>query len=219
MPNRRGFTLCGRELSGLRHICCFYDSREQQHDVFAPYLREGLACGEQVVCIFPADRHQELRDRLRREGVDVDAASADGQLGVLSDDETYVTGGMFAKDRMVAMLREVLDKARADGRGFVRTLGEMDWALRNLPGTDDLAEYESSVNELTAAYDCTLACAYDINKFSGRVLMDALCTHSHLVLNGEVHENAYSMSPRDFRKVLAMRPGGPGVVSREAARS
>ena len=58
--------------------------------------------------------------------------------------------------------------------GRVRTCGDMTWALREMPGTDELMEYESRVNIFTQQHDCTLMCVYDVNKFSGRAVMDVL---------------------------------------------
>jgi hypothetical protein len=71
MHTERSITVCDRALVGLRHICCFYDSTQQLESVFLPYLREGLASGEQVVCIFPQGEHADLRTGLRQQGVDI----------------------------------------------------------------------------------------------------------------------------------------------------
>jgi MEDS: MEthanogen/methylotroph, DcmR Sensory domain len=208
----RTITIADRPLQGIRHICCFYDSEDQLESVFLPYLSEGLRAGEKVVCIFPLGQHGNLRAQLERRGSNIAAAEADDQFKLLTEDETYIAGGLFAKDRMAEMLKDVLEEARHGSRPHVRTLGEMSWALRNLPGTDDLAEYESVVNDLCTEYDCTLACAYDINAFHGRVLADALATHSHIVLNGVIHENPHYMPPREFRRFIAKRRSGPGPV-------
>lgn len=212
MHSGRPITICDRALAGLRHICCFYDSTQQLEDVFLPYLREGLTSGEQVVCIFPQGHHPQLRTRLNAQGVDIEIAEAQDQFQLLHEDETYISGGIFAKDRMTDLLRDVLDKARNRSFPYVRTLGEMSWALRNLPGTDDLVDYEYAVNELCATYDCTLACAYDVNAFHGRVIADALATHSHIVLNGMIFENPHYLPPHEFKKFLVRRKSGPGPV-------
>jgi hypothetical protein len=213
MPERT-FTICGQTVTGARHICCFFDSKEQQDAVFIPYLKQGLQCGEHVVCILPHSRQSVLTERMQRAGVDLLSARRTHQLNLLTEDETYVKGGIFASQRMKEMLRQVLEAARNGPYPYVRTLGEMEWALRNLPGTDDLMDYECAVNELLSEYDCTLACAYDVTKFSGRVLMDALSTHSHVVLDGTVHSNPYFLPPAEFRRQLALRRSGPGPILR-----
>ena len=215
MQSRR-VTIAGEPLEGIRHICCFYDSREQRSDVFAPYLAEGLRDGEQVVCIFPRDEHDHVRGAVRACGADLAAAEKDDQFRILTEDETYITGNLFAKDRMADMLRTLLEEARRAKRPSVRTLGEMSWALRHLPGTDDLADYECSVPALCHEYDCTLACAYDINQFHGRVVADALATHSHIVLHGTVRKNPYYVEPAEFKRYVSLRSAGPGPVRADA---
>lgn len=205
-------TIGNQTLKGVKHICCFYDSSEQLESVFLPYLQEGLCKDEQVVCIFPLGQHAGLRGKLAARGADVAAAELRDQFKVLTEDETYIAGGSFAKNRMADMLRDLLEDARKGARPTVRTLGEMSWALRNLPGTDELAEYECMVNELCTTYGCTLACAYDLNKFNGRVLADAFATHTHIVLNGVIHENPHYMPPEEFLSHVRRRASGPGKI-------
>jgi hypothetical protein len=205
-------TIGNQTLKGVKHICCFYDSSAQLESVFLPYLKEGLDENEQVVCIFPQGQHSDLKGKLEERGTDVGAAESSDQFRVLTEDETYLSGGSFAKNRMAGMLKDLLEDAKKTARPTVRTLGEMSWALRNLPGTDELAEYECMVNELCTTYGCTLACAYDVNKFSGRVLADAFATHSHIVLNGVIHENPHYLPPEEFLRHVRRRSSGPGKV-------
>jgi hypothetical protein len=88
----------------------------------------------------------------------------------------------------------------------VRTCGDMDWALKNLPGTDELMEYESRINLLTPKHECTLLCAYDVNKISGRAVADILATHTHVIMNGKIHKNPNYVEPFEFLQQLLRRP-------------
>ena len=85
----------------------------------------------------------------------------------------------------------------------------MSWALRDLLGTDELAEYECMASELCTACGSVLACAYDLKKFSGRVPADVFATHSHIVLNGIIHENPRYMPPKEFLSYAARRGSEP----------
>jgi hypothetical protein len=84
-------------------------------------------------------------------------------------------------------------------------MGDMEWALRNLPGTDELMVYEARVNQMACNHDCTLLCAYDVNRFSGRIIADVLATHSHVIINGKVHQNPYYVDPVTYLHKLALR--------------
>ena len=156
----------------------------------------------------------DLRTKLEERGINLDQKNE--QFQILTEDETYLSGGSFAKDRMAGMLKDLLEKAKNNPNTAVRTLGEMSWVLRNLKGTNELAEYESMVNDLCDTYNCTLACAYDVNKFNARVLSDAFATHTHIVLNGVIHENPHYMHPEEFLLHVARRHSGPGKIQIEA---
>lgn len=210
----RPITLCGQRLNGPRHLCAFFDSREDQYAAFLPYFREGLENQEQVVYILDRSRNSEAKHQLTEFGIDVERRMASNQLQILSADETYIRGGIFAADRMFGMLEDVLRAARSGPFGHVRTLGEMDWALRDLPGMDELMEYECRVNYLLETYDCTLCCSYDVSRISGQALMDILCTHSHVVMGTTVQQNPYFMSPDEFRLYSAKRRRLPPTLLR-----
>lgn len=181
---------------------------------FLPYFEEGIRNGEQVVYILDRSRHGEAHARLNEFGIPVAEKLAANQLQILSSDETYIRGGIFAADRMFAMIEDVLRAARASAFGYVRTLGEMDWALRNLPGTEELMDYECRVNYLLEEYDCTLCCSYDVSKLTGQAVMDILNTHSHVVMGKTVQQNPYYMPPDEFRQYMARRLRFPPALSR-----
>jgi len=205
--SNRSVTLCGQQLHGLQHICAFFDSREEQYQVLNPYFQEGLDTGDEVVIIAETGAHEHCISSMRGGGLPVRSAMASGQLQVLPSEDTYIKDGVFVVDRMCEMLEEVLQSAKAGPFKSVRTMGDMEWALRNLPGTDDLMMYEARVNLLAPKHDCTLLCAYDLNRFSGRAIADVLATHSHVVLNGRVHENPYFMDPVTYLQKLGLRKG------------
>jgi hypothetical protein len=204
-------TLCNHRLHGSRHICAFFDSREQEYAAFLPYFAEGIANGERVILIADEARHAELRDRLIGAGIDTGTAEATTQLQVLASEATYLRDGTFGRERMRALVEDALRAARDTPFRTVRTLGEMDWALRDLPGTEDLVDYECDINELLTEYDCTLACAYDLARFNGRVLLDVLCTHPQVLINGKIHENPYYTRPEEFRRARALRADAASV--------
>jgi hypothetical protein len=54
--------------------------------------------------------------------------------------------------------------------------------------------------------------AYDINRFSGRVIGDVLATHSHVIINGKVHENPYYVDPVTYLHKLALRRSAQGLA-------
>ncbi len=210
-------TVCGHPLAHSAHICAFFDSEQQEYACLVPYFAEGLARGEQVVTIRDSDRCAGHAAKLRASGaIPVDEAIRANRLRVVASEETYLQDGIFEVERMYRMIEKALTDAPAEGFSRVRTCGEMSWALRGLPGTDDLMEYESRVNELTKQHDCTLMCTYDINRFSGRALMDVLATHPVVLLGDRIYENPYYQQPAEFLQALLRRGGAATPLERIA---
>jgi hypothetical protein len=218
MVLQRNVTLCGRHLDASGHICAFFDSRDQQYDALLPYYREGLANGEQVITILDEDRLDDHNSRIEAAGIPLQEAAAANRLKIFSANETYLKEGGFAAERMYALLERALIEANTDGFRAVRTSGEMSWALRNMPGTDQLMEYEARVNRLTEKYDCTLICVYDVSKINGRAVMDVLSTHPQVLMGDTIFENPYYVSPIAFLKGLIQR-GGSALARQDASAS
>lgn len=203
-------TVCGHPLTQSAHICAFFDSERQEYDCLVPYFAEGLARREQVVTIRDATRTNAHVQRLRDSGaIPVDEAIRANRLRVMASEETYLLDGVFEVERMYLMIEKALTEAPAQGFSRVRTCGDMSWALRDMPGTDELMQYESRVNQLILEHDCTLMCTYDINQFSGRMIMDVLATHPVVLLGDRVYENPYYEQPAAFLQALLRRGSSP----------
>jgi hypothetical protein len=88
---------------------------------------------------------------------------------VVNFDNTSPQGVSFSADCMIALIEKTVVDARRNGCPRVRGFGEMHRALSGLPGTDELLQYESRVNDVWDEYQDPLVCVYDISKFSARV--------------------------------------------------
>ena len=200
--------ICGRNVGRPGHLCAFFDSREQEYDVLAPYYKEGLAAGEEVITIVDADRKDDHCKRVAHYEIPVEHAMADGTFKVLTAEDTYTAGGRFEATRMYELLQSALVDAKRHGRR-VRTSGVMDWSNAGTPGTEELMEYEARVNVLVPMYDCTLLCVYDISKISATAMMDILQTHPYVVHRRKVLENPYYIAPIDVLKEQLLDTAGP----------
>src|ERR1700741_5426579 len=205
MKIRQPLTLCGEQLSAPMHICGFFDSEDERYDVILPYLKEGLENNEEVLNILESTSYTDHCQRLSDAGISVEEKLANKQLKVLSADETYLKGGSFAADNMYDMVQEALINAKVAGYDSIRACGDMTWALKNVPGTDELIEYEARLNMLTPQHSCSLICMYDINRFSGRAIADVLATHPYVILNGKIHQNPHYIEPMEFLPTLLKR--------------
>jgi hypothetical protein len=105
---------------------------------------------------------------------------------------------------MIAFWDTAVAGAVSDGSfQFARSVGEMTWSLRDMPGVDELARYESELNRFMPRYPQMILCLYDIDQFGGGIVVDMLKTHPRVLLGGMVLENAFYLSPDEF---AATRP-------------
>ena len=208
MNKQAPFSVCGESLSAPMHICGFFDSREQQYDVIIPYILEGLNANDKVINILEGNRHGEHCRCLADNGISITEKLVSGQLEVLASENTYIKGGKFAADKMYAMLENTLLSASRAGYESVRACGDMVWALKNLPGTDELLEYEAKLNLLTPQHAVSLICMYDINSFSQNTLTDILLTHPYVIKDGKISKNQHYVEPLELLSSISNSRSG-----------
>lgn len=142
----------GAVLARSRHVCAFFNSRDEEYRVLLPFIKEGLERGERGFHITdPALKSDHLR-RLETAGIDVVPAQKRGQLEVLVWQEAYLRDGHFDQDAMLALIEEVLRAGAAQGYPLTRLVAHMEWALEDRPGVDDLVEYETRLNYVLPKY-------------------------------------------------------------------
>jgi len=101
--------LAGSMLGRYRHVCAFFDSSEEEYDTLLPFVRDGLERGERAYHVLPSQYREEHLEQLRSAGVDVAATLGRRQLEVATPQETYLRGGRFNKDAMLALIQEALE--------------------------------------------------------------------------------------------------------------
>ncbi len=165
-----------------------------------PFLRQGFGQADMIISILDPANADEYRTRCGEAGIDLAAHEASGKAPVYRFDNTYLIDGHFSADRMVSLIEKTVVESRRKGYPRVRGFGEMHWALSGLPGTEELIEYESRVNDVWDEYQDPLVCVYDLKYFSGSgsVLLDILATHPKVILGGRVVENPYYVPPDEF---------------------
>ena len=100
---------------------------------------------------------------------------------------------------------EVLQSSTRAGYSFARLVGQMEWALLDKPGVDDLVEYETRLNYVLPKYHTCVVCTYDLTKFSASVMMDVLRTHPMVIVAGVLQENPFFVPPEQFLLELRER--------------
>lgn len=182
------------------HICAFYRGAAQRDEVLVPFLREGILAGDKCICVMDDPDTEPLLAPLSAE-LDLERSMRTGQFELYDSDHAYLPGGSFASDRMLGYWERGFHDATDDcGYTFVRAVGEMTWALRDVPGVEQLVAYEARLNDFLPTHpQCVLLCLYDLEQFSdGQMLMGLLGTHPIVLMSGQLLDNPWYTEPGEF---------------------
>ncbi len=169
-----------------RHISLFFRDAEEQWQLVRPYIVDHLNAGAPVIYLQHSTSPEQLMQRLHAEGLPLDKLIARGLLRVLPPAQTYLLPGRFDGQRMLGFLEMAILATLEAGHKRILMTGEMTWSLQGTPGAEEMAKYEEDLNPLVDKYPAvTIVCQYDLKRFSGDVILDALLTHpSILVAHG-----------------------------------
>jgi excisionase family DNA binding protein len=170
-----------------RHISLFFRDAEEQWNLLRPYIVDHLNAGAPVIYLHHSTSSEQLVQRLHAEGLPLDKLIARGLLRVLPPSQTYLLPGRFDAQRMLDFLETAILAVLEAGHKRVLMTGEMTWSLKGTPGAEEMATYEAELNPLVDKYPgVTIVCQYDLKRFSGDIILDALLTHpSILVARGK----------------------------------
>ena len=184
-----------KDLVSGDHICCIFETEEEHRLLFTSFLRHGLEKREKVIYIVDIRTKEEILDYLRYEGLNVNLYLESGQLSILTTDDVYLRKGFFDPDSVIALLRNETARAIDEGYSALRMTGEMGWALKELPGSEKLIEYESMLNNFFPGSKCLAICQYDKKRFEPSLLLQILTTHPIAVIGTEICNNFYYLPP------------------------
>ena len=193
------------------HVCAFYRGDSDRDRLLNGYLGAGLNAGDKCICVVDSANTAERLESLP--GAYGEPGRCPGQLDIHLPESTYLAGGEFTTSDMLTFWTEGMVKAEVEGYSFCRLVGEMTWALRDAPGVEHLVGYESELNRVTACYPVVVLCLYDLDRFSGEVVVNIVKTHPQVLIQGILVENPYYLGPDEF-----LRSAGP-VSARPASAS
>jgi len=212
MSDPKQVRLAGSILDRSRHVCAFFHRKEEEYRVLLPFVKEGFDHGDRAFHIVdPRNRPEHLR-RLQEAGIDVPGAQQTGQLEVRRWEDAYLRDGHFDQNRMLAMIEEVLTEGKARGFPLTRMVANMEWALEDRSGVDDIVEYETRVNYVLPKYDDAVCCIYDVTRFGANVVMDILRVHPMVIIGGILQANPFFVPPDEFLRELRERERQNGTV-------
>lgn len=185
------------------HVGVFYRGTDERDGIAIPLIGEALAARCGVIYVCDEDTLEPVRKRLLTEAIDVDAATAKGQLRIVTSTDAYLPDGTFEPDRTVMFYRSAWEESCGHGYPVICVVGEMSWRLRECPGTERFLEYEALYAVHFGDAAAITLCLYDVEQTRGEQIFDLLRLHGRVVLNGIEMRNPCRMEPG----TLLSRPG------------
>lgn len=188
----------GEDYPGSCHVCLIYDSEEQRRKAVAEYLAVGFEKGELVRYFADDSTPESIRSWLRGMGVGLPESPEDGSFGVFACEGAYCPSGKFDPREMIAGMLPRYESARKAGYKGARYTGEMTWALKGIPGSDRLLEYETLLNSVGGDFPHSGMCQYDARIFEGATLFKVLQVHPYMIARGQLVRNPYFIRPEEM---------------------
>ncbi len=195
-------SFAGGVLDPHRHVCAFVNSRDEEQRILDPFVSEGVERGEKLAYLVDAGERANLVRHFRHLGLDMPALLGQGQFEFRTWAETYLRGGRFEQDAMLALLDEFL-VGRPSPR--IRMICDMGWAVEQPNVSDLLIEFEARANFIHPNHAHIVICVYDTAKFGGDLLIDILRTHPIALIGGMLQVNPFYVPPAEFLEELRSR--------------
>jgi hypothetical protein len=141
----RSLQVAGGTLGRHRHVCAFFNSMDEQHRVLRSFITEGFEQGDKAFHLVDPERREDHLRRLADAGVKVQEVMGTGQLEVRPWQDGPLRGERFDQDTWLTAFEQVLQSGPAAGYAQTRFLAHMEWALVDLPGVEDLIEFETHI--------------------------------------------------------------------------
>jgi hypothetical protein len=180
------------------HLCVFFRGTSGLEEIVLPFLAEGIRANDKCLAILESRGGSDVLSGLALQ-VDVGPSVATGQLELVTPPEAYLRSGQFSTEDMLGYWADEAAATRSGGNfTLTRATGEMPSVLDQPAGRAEFFRYESMLNDVIPTYPQVILCLYDLERFGGEVLMDALRTHPMVVVDGMAHDNPYYVEPGRF---------------------
>ena len=198
MNNRTQLLASLEQLGPHDHFCSIYENPEEHYAVAIPFMQMGLERGEKCIYIADDGTTEDVRQRMRSEGIDVERATEANALVVAGKEQAYRKHGSFDPDWMFTFWKEATDSAMSEGFSALRVTGETEWVVRGGHGLERWMEYESRFTHALSKHNCSALCQYNRRHFPPEVILDVIRTHPVVVYRGTVCRNLYYVPADEF---------------------
>jgi excisionase family DNA binding protein len=164
-----------------KHVCTFYKSSEDKWQKFRTFFLEHANDPKSKIVYIFSGEDADVKNLIKSEGLDPDDLIERGLLTLCYTNESYLLDGEFDIDQMLNFWKEIIKDAAEGGIKKLLLTGEMGWASSGAKGGELLIPYEKALDEFLQDYAwVTVVCQYPVHQFSGSIVYDNLCVHTHI---------------------------------------
>lgn len=178
------------------HLCGLYETEAEFDEIVMKFLHQGQEDGS-LLLHCPTHRtvpqfkqaYQARYPQRHEPFADPDAFT------VVAPGSLYFPDGLFAPQAMLDRWGQIYERSRKNQPRSLRVAAEMSWSTGNVPGAQHLMAYEARLNRVIPGQPWAVICLYDVNKFSGSLLIEILRTHPYVINKGTLFENPFYQEP------------------------
>jgi MEDS: MEthanogen/methylotroph, DcmR Sensory domain len=197
-------------LGAQRHVCAFFHNPDEEYRILLPFITEGFTCGDRAFHVVDPKLREEHLRRLESAGIAVTATQHRRQLEVATVEETFLRGGRFNPDAMLALIQETLKTGATLGFPLTRFIAHVaERILEDGSNADEWIKCEARLNEVLPAYNDPVICTYDTNLINGTIAVDVLRTHPVAIVGGLLYENPFFVPPQELLRQVLQQSGAP----------
>ncbi|MFB0514319.1 MAG: MEDS domain-containing protein [Candidatus Bathyarchaeia archaeon] len=148
------------DLRPTNHAIVLYESLEAKYNVLFNYVKLGLENGEAVAYI-GSESPSQIRDAMKRLGIDVEKYEKTGALRILEWNDFYIIDGKFDATATIGLINKLYNEALTKGFKRCRIVGEMECFFEHKL-VKDLVEYERALHRVFNIPVIAL-CTYNAN--------------------------------------------------------
>ena len=187
------------------HMCLIFDQEEYRRKIVSEFLAAGLSQGELVRYMTDVNTAQDVLSWLSDIGVELPELRQEGPFLMFSAKDAYCPNGRFDPMEVIDLMKSRYDQAKNLGYPGTRGAGEMSWALKGIPGSDRLIEFEALINAASEKYHFLGICQYDARLFDGATLLNVLKVHPYMIAREQIVRNPFYIRPEEFLKEFASK--------------
>jgi hypothetical protein len=140
------------------HICLVFRDEMERRRIVSKFVESGLLGNEKVSYFADIVEPSDVLAWMKELDIDLSGAQKDSSFCIEEAELSYCPDGTFIPERMWETIKASYTASKEEGYRNARVTGEMSWALKGLPGSGRLIEYESGINKIVKTHPINAMC-------------------------------------------------------------